>query len=299
MRLLYMVLFSLVLVTSAGVSWADPVNFPNACNNLKSVEAQKLVDLTLDAVLQIEIKGEAAFEEFSIPGNKWSHPDSYVFVHDIKGRLIFNAMQRQMVGKEMLGFRDVAGKLPVQFMVDHAKSPDKSGWIHYLWPVSDDMHLTWKSSFVHLAVAPDGSEYVVAAGKNDLPMEPCFAVQDVEDAVRLIEKEGKGAFDVFRSRSGPFVWKDSYIYVVGYDGIQYVDPVNPDNEGRDVSGIRDEHGVCMFDEMLKTVEFDEGGWFSYMWPRPGFVATMHKHSYVRRVTIDGKDYVVGCGIYLD
>lgn len=299
MRLLYVILCVLIHMSSTGAGWADSVIVLRSCNDLKNAEAQKLVDLTFDAVQQIELKGEAAFKDFLISGSKWNHPDSYIFIHDINGRLVFNALQRHMVGKNMYDFKDVTGKAPVQFMIAQARSPDRSGWVHYLWPVPGEIHPSWKSSFTRLAVAPGGMEYIVASGKNDLPMESCFAVQGVEDAIRLIDREGKGAFEMLRSRSGPYVWKDTYIYVVGYDGIRYVDPVNPSNEGQDMTGVRDENGVRIFDEMLKAAEADDGGWFSYMWPRPGFVATMQKYTYVRRATIDGKDYIVGCGIYLD
>ena len=204
-----------------------------------------------------------------------------------------------MVGKNMYGFRDVIGKPSVKFMIDQVtQSQRKDGWVHYLWPVPGKIEPKWKSTYVHLAKGPNNKKYVVAMGIYDVPTEPCFVAQQVDNAVRLLQAEGLNGFGALRDRLGPFIWKDAYVYVFGYDGIMYVNPGKPLLEGINVIKLMDESGVKPFVEMLEAAEPQQGRWVEYFWPKPAEHRARKKHAYVKRISIDGKDYVVGCGLYL-
>lgn len=200
----------------------------------------------------------------------------------------------------MLDFKDVSGKPIVQFMIDEVtRFGRNSGWVHYLWPAPNQIEPRWKSSYVHLAKGPDGKEYVVGTGLYDVPMERCFIVQEVENASVLIQEQGDKVFPLLRSRSGPFVWKDTYVFVIGGDGIQYVNPSQPQFEGTDVSGMTDMSGIKLIEKMREETKDGESAWIAYMWPKPGHVEASKKHAYVKQVTFGDKQYIVGCGVYLD
>jgi len=268
------------------------------CRDYENPEVRAVVELVEDAVSLVEKEGEAAFKDFSARGSRWFNGDTYIFVHSMDGRLLSNGPFSEMVGKDMLLFRDVTGKPVVRFAIDAvSRYGAESGWVHYLWPQPGTMEPVWKSSYVHKAVAPDGREYFVGAGLYDVPMEKCFVVQMVDEAAYLLEHEGQEVFPYFRSRTGPFLWGETYIFVVGYDGIQYVAPGHRDREGKSIRGRKDIDGSVVLDRMCALLDAQGSGWVHYTWPKPGLILGIGKDSYIRKVVVDGKSYIVGSGIY--
>lgn len=272
----------------------------DACEEYVNAETRHSVNIVHQAVALIESEGTKAFKEFSVKGSQWFHDDKYIFVHALDGRLLCNPAFPQMVGSQMIDFKDVVGKPPVQFMIDQVTTFGReSGWIHYLWPIPGEVETSWKSSYVHLAHGPDGEKYLVGIGLYNVPMERCFAVQAVDEAAMLIEREGEKAFETLRSRTGPFVWKNSYVFVIDMNGTEHVNPAQPKLEGTKVSGVTDVTGDAFVARMLKEAQTQKSFWITYMWPKPARVAASKKHAYVAVVRSGGKQYMVGCGIYLD
>ncbi len=269
------------------------------CEEYENPQTREAVLLVHDAAALIAKKGDAAFKDFSVKGSRWFDGDNYIFVHALDGTLVCNPAYPQLIGKQMIDFKDVSGKPTVRFMVDQVTKFNTKGWVHYLWPIPGDVELTWKSSFVQLAIAPNGKKYIVGTGLYDVPMERCFAVQQVENAAKLIAKEGAKSFEFLRSRAGPFVWKSTYVYVIGLDGIEYVSPAQSELEGTDISGLTDATGDKFVGRMLKVAESKKGHWITYKWPKPGHQAASTKEAYIKLVRSGGKEYIVGCGVYLD
>ncbi len=48
---------------------------------------------------------------------------------------------------------------------------------------------------------------------------------------------------------------------------------------------------------MLEVEADESAWIDYLWPKPGDAAPSRKSSYVRRVTVGEREYIVGADVY--
>lgn len=289
-RVLLLLIFSLFFVGSAQA--AD-----SPCSSSDSPMIQNMMKRVGKAVALIEAKGADALAEIQQKVEPWYDDDGYVFIHDITGKLVSNPAYPEMVGREMIDFRDVAGKPIVRFMLEQAEKPSHSGWVHYLWPRHGEIGQSWKSTFVKLAVAPNKDKYIVAIGYNNVPTQPCFAVQQVDDAVRLLDREGLSAFPYIRSRVSPFIWKSSYIFVFGMDGMSYINPAQPELEGANVDHLTDGSGEMLVKQM-KAIPFSKSGeWVQYTWPKPGEVTPVAKRTYVRKVRINGAEYVVGGGIY--
>lgn len=95
---------------------------------------------------------------------------------------------------------------------------------------------------------------------------------------------------------GPFVWKDSYIYVINLDTkMVAAHPIKPALIGKDMSGIKDIHGKMFFVETINIALEKNEGWVDYMWPKPGEKTPSTKTAYVLRVP--NQPYALSAGVY--
>ena len=270
-----------------------------ACDDYADPRTKQAVELVHAAADLVQAKGGLAFKELSVKGGRWFKGDMYIFIHGMDGKLLVNGAFPGMVGGNMIDFRDVAGKRIVRLMIDEVMRYGwDNGWVHYLCPPPGEVEPAWKSSFVHFAKGPDGQGYIVGTGMYDIPMERCFAVEQVGKAARLIEKRGARAFHEISARTGPFLWKESYVFVLGMDGVGLVNGVFPELVGTNVMDRKDVKGTAMVREMFQVAKAG-GGWVEYLWPKPGYVADSIKRTYVKLARSGGKQYLIGCGVYLD
>jgi hypothetical protein len=95
---------------------------------------------------------------------------------------------------------------------------------------------------------------------------------------------------------GPFVWKDTYIFIANLDTNQVVaHPIRAGLVGKDMSGIKDINGKMFYIETLNIAREKGEGWIDYMWPKPGEKAPSSKSSYVYR--LPGLPYALIAGVY--
>jgi signal transduction histidine kinase len=262
-------------------------------------ETRNLVALVNDATDLIRAKGEAGFTELRAAGSRWRQDDSYIFVLDRKGNMLVHP-DPTLEGMNVIDLKDVNGKPIIQGLINAATTlPNKQeGWYHYEWPVPDGLLPRWKSSFVRLATAPSGKQYIVGAGMYDDRMERAFVVDVVNDAVGQIEANGEAAFVRFHDPKGPFLAKDAYIFVLKPNGVEIVNPAFPNLEGRNLTDVKDTQGKNPIQEMISVVQTKSSGWVDYMWPKPGESVSTVKSAYVRKAKLGNDWVVVGCGVYL-
>lgn len=240
---------------------------------------------------------EAACAEFRQAGSRWLHGDLYVFVLDSEGNARCHPAQPSLEGRSLRELRDPKGKpIVATFLRELAASDD--AWVHYQWPRPGSQVFTWKSTYVRRATAPDGTDLVVGAGAYELPMERLFVVEQVDDAVDLIEREGEAAFPVLRDPASGFVFKSAYVFVLDAAGVLLVNNAFPENEGRDLTELQDIDGRYFVREMLR-VPVGAAAWIDYKWPRPGDTRPSAKRSYVRGIDWNGARLLVGAGVYFD
>src|ERR1700730_1178986 len=89
------------------------------------VDTKQLVALVEDAAALIELKGEAAFQEFGVPGTKWFYDDYYLFVYTPDGTNVFHPVAPQLVGKNLIGLRDMNGKAVIRMIAEVGKKPER------------------------------------------------------------------------------------------------------------------------------------------------------------------------------
>jgi signal transduction histidine kinase len=262
-------------------------------------DTRALIELVKDASELIRAKGEFAFNEFRINGSRWRKGESYIFVLDPMGNMSVH-LDPEMEGKNEIDLKDINGKAIVRGLIGAAMTfPDKpEGWYHYEWPIPGGLLPRWKSSYVRLVTSPSGSNYIVGSGTYNDRIERTFVVDTVKDAVAQIEKKGRSAFPLFHDSAGPFISKDTYIFVVDSNGNDLVNPAFPNLEGRNLLNLRDTQGKQLIREMFKMVESHGSGWVDYMWPKPGDSSPTQKSAYVSKTKMGDQWVLVGSGVYL-
>lgn len=118
----------------------------------------------------------------------------------------------------------------------------------------------------------------------------------VKVAIKLIEDDGEeAALPKIRDKNGPFVWKDSYVYVMHMDGMMVVHPFQPELEGINQIGLKDVKGKAFFAEMYDIVKENESGWIDYLWVKPNRLSPSIKVTFFAKVP--GKNIICLAGIY--
>jgi Signal transduction histidine kinase len=264
-------------------------------------DTKRLVALVEEAAELVEKRGPAAFEAFGKRGSKWFDDKHYLFVYDISGVCLFHPVEPELVGKNLMDFKDMNGKQVIRMLTDVGKKPGDraSGWVFYLWEDGTQISPLWKSSYIRKAVGPDRKTYLIGSGLCNIKIEKEFVRQRVDEAVELLIAKGKdAAFEDFQNPAAPFYFLDTYIFVLRMDGRSLVDPAYPTNTGRDLSRFRDAVGMYVVREMIEKLKKTESAWVQYMWPKPGASLPSRKLVYVRKVRIGDEFLMVGAEYFL-
>ncbi len=278
---------------------APLTHFEQIAAPIEQDSTRYLVNLVQNAAAMVREKGKAAFEEFREPNSRWRKGETYIFVLDNDGNMLVHA-NPQMENKNQLDLKDVNGKPIIRGLLAAATAlPEKQeGWFHYQWPVPDGLLPRWKSSYVQLVKSPEGKEYIVGSGMYNDRMEKEFVTDMIDEAAGKIEKEGKAAFEQFYDPAGPFLIKDTYVFVLDTTGKELVNPAFRNLEGRNLMDLKDTEGKLLVREMFNAVEKDTAGWVNYMWPKPGDNISTQKSTYVKKANTGDGWVLVGAGVYL-
>jgi len=135
----------------------------------------------------------------------------------------------------------------------------------------------------------------VAVGQEKATAEEVVA--KVREAASTLSKTGDVA--PFNQKQGPWVWKDTYIFVEDCDKkVLVANAIHPELVGKDFMSLKDTKGKNVFPEgWCDAARKPSGVWIEYWWPKPGEKEGSRKLSYC--LSAKGTPYVVGAGIYDD
>jgi cytochrome c len=139
----------------------------------------------------------------------------------------------------------------------------------------------------------------VAVGQDKATAQE--VIDKVREAASTLAKTGDLA--PFNQKQGPWVWKDTYIFIYDCDKkVMAAHPIKPEMIGQEISSIKDaKSGKVIISDaaaFCKTMkETPSGIWKEYWWPKPGEKETSRKLSYYLSAT--GTPYVVIAGAYDD
>jgi signal transduction histidine kinase len=260
---------------------------------------RELVTLVNQAAALFAQKGREAFKEFSRPGSRWLHGERYIFMYDMRGVCAFHPITPKHVGENRLHTTDITGKPVHQMLLQIAGRQAKPyGWAHYHRPPPQSLFPLWKSTYVVGVRSPSGKLYALASGLYNMRLEKLFIVDAVDRASDLIARKGAKAFPRLIDPAGPFIFADTYVYVLSPDGGMKLDPAFPHGPPRNALNFKDAAGRLFIREILKRIKGKETAWGMYMWPRPGEVTPSKKLMYLRRVRVNGQVYLVGSGLFM-
>jgi cytochrome c len=128
---------------------------------------------------------------------------------------------------------------------------------------------------------------------------PQEVVAKVRKAASTLSKAGD--LSQFMQKQGPWVWKDTYVFVDDCDKkVVVAHPVNPERVGQALASIKDSEGKALYPDVeafCHAAQKPSGTWIEYSYPKPGEKQGSRKISYY--LSAPGTPYVVGAGVYDD
>lgn len=259
----------------------------------------ELVALVREAASLLEARGAEAYPELREQGSKWFHDGTYIFVWTLDGERVFHAAEPAGEGRNMRDMKDIVGRPVGRMILAAAGSPAGEAWVHYMYPEPDSLFPAWKSTFVKQVTFPSGTPHLVGCGIYNMQMDRAFIEDLVNRAAALLAERGAEAFPRLRDKTGPFVFMDTYVFVMSTDGTELVNPTFPALEGRNLLEVRDLKGnPAIRDEIAAAME-QGSAWLDVYWYKSGQNTPARKPTFVRRVESGPDTYVVGAGIYTD
>jgi cytochrome c len=125
---------------------------------------------------------------------------------------------------------------------------------------------------------------------------PQELVSKVREAAAVLAKSEEAGLADFDKKPGPWVWKDSYIFVLDCTkGVMAAHPMRADLIGKPVSSLKDIKGNPAFELLCAATQSPSGTWAEYWIPKPGEKEGSRKISY--GFMAPGTPYVVGAGVF--
>jgi cytochrome c len=149
------------------------------------------------------------------------------------------------------------------------------------------------SAMIGIALVIASLSTITCAG--DAAKDECIYL--CKKAAQLIKRDGLGrGIQVISDKNGPFVTKNTYVFLMDMDAKMVAHPMNPKlaKKGPLIKAA-DSTGKQFFAEFVKVANDHGKGWVSYMWPKPGEEKPSSKYSYVHRIA--GTQYFVSAGVY--
>jgi signal transduction histidine kinase len=134
------------------------------------------------------------------------------------------------------------------------------------------------------------------AAEESATKEEC--VMKCHEAAALVTSKGlEEAKKLIGDPKGPFVWKDSYVFLMNLDGKMLAHPFQPELcKQEHVLLMTDPTDKALFVHFVNLARKVGHGWVEYMWPKPGKTTPAKKLTYIYRVP--DQDLFVGAGVYV-
>jgi methyl-accepting chemotaxis protein len=91
--------------------------------------------------------------------------------------------------------------------------------------------------------------------------------------------------------------KVEYFWINDMSPKMVMHPIKPELDGKELGEMKDPAGNRLFVGFVDVVKSKGAGFYSYLWPKPGFEKPVSKISYVKGFAPWG--WIIGTGIYLD
>ncbi len=200
----------------------------------------------------------------------------YYFATNLEGIEQLFADKPEMEGKNLLDMQDMEGKYVIRDMIALARK-ENEGFYRYTWTKPN---ITGKN-FPKIAYIKYFEPFGWFIGTGEY-------LDDVEADIKkeILERIEKIRFG-----------KDGYIFVVTYDGVTLMNPVQRDLIGKNLWELTDPNGVKVIQEERKAVQNPDGAFIHYVWGKPSQSEPVSKISFMKGVP-EWK-WMAGAGVYID
>lgn len=121
------------------------LGFTNSAMASVNASPDEAKSLALKAASFLKQQGEeTAFEAFMTPGGEWHDRDLYVFVIKDDGTMLAHGAKKTLVGRNLIGLKDVDGKA---FVVEEVSVQDEA-WVDYKWQNPKSNAIEKKTSYI-------------------------------------------------------------------------------------------------------------------------------------------------------
>ncbi len=278
---------------SQGRAPATPsMNWPHSTDGL--------IEFVQLAATQVHLRGKAAFADFGVRGSAWNHDDTYLFISDDRtGRLIFHGANAKLVGNSMVELTGAEGRRFGKFTEETLEHSDHA-WAFYKWARPSGGEPVWKASYNLRVAGPAGENYIVGSGLYELAVDRKLVTELVDMAATWIEDDRDEALALIRDPKGPFVYRETQVFVINAKGDVVADPFYPELTKSNQMDLKSADGRPVQRDLVNLIGHEAAGWRTgYLWPRPNGGPTGHKDIYMRRVKVGGEMLGVGSGLYVD
>lgn len=163
--LLRQALVVLALTSTLAASAFGAGNVKLTPSDKSPAEIEKYVEAAVSLLKQ---KGqEVAFKEIADPHGPWVHGDWYVYVCSMDGYVLAH-INKNLVGRDMMGMRDVKGIPFFAISQKIALSEKGRGWLEFWWPKPGSKEPSKKLGFI---IRVPGEQMWVGTGVYDMSAE--------------------------------------------------------------------------------------------------------------------------------
>jgi cytochrome c len=260
-----------------------PATEKGAQNDAK--RARALLDKAADYYKGNKDRALAAFSRVG----EFTSDDLYVYVIGINGQMLASGgSSSALIGRDVSGMRDAAGKLFFREMIDTAQSKG-SGTVEYRWLNQVDRKVESKVTYYTKV-----DDRIIAVGFYIPRATPEQAKAMLEQAVKAVESDPRTAFASFNDLHGTFVQDDLYVFVVDLKEYKFrAHGANPRLVYTDALELKDPTGDPIIKKMIAIAKTKGQGSLEYKWRNPVTEKVETKHTLLRKVN----DYLVGVGYY--
>ncbi len=243
----------------------------------------KVIELVDAAVASFNTKGrETTIEAINHKGGPFMFGDLFTFMYDMKGNVLADGSNPDLVGQNLLDLQSQTGEYIVQKMISVAKSG--GGWTQYDW--KNDLML----SYIESVSDASGAAIIGCGTFPDTKRERTIDL--VNNAADYFQHhEIIPSLINFGHLGGPYINGDLSVFVFDANGTCRIWGDNYNLIWRNMSKYGDDEGKFL-DQMLEVSnQAQGGGWVSYE------INKTTKMVFVRKVNKNNTWFLIGSGFY--
>lgn len=276
---------------------SSPLDFQyvHSMNKARS-EYDHIQEILSNAAILINKKGEKAFADIRKINEK---EDTDIFVIDPTSGEILISPPAESIGKNALKNSAINGKAIVREAILKAQTElYGSNW--EIW--TNSVGEVYNKYITQIAITLDGKVYALAIGKENETLQRLFVTKLVDNACTTLKDLGtEKAFKIFDKENSIYRFKNTYIFVYELNSPDNIvclyNPNYPQYIGKNMTDYKVKSGYIIKDIYNKLDKYDSS-WIKSEALIPGTKKTESKDIYVKAISINGKKYAVGSGVYL-